>query len=149
MDDFESYTIDDGNRIYQTWIDGYNDRSSGSIVGYLDAPFTEQTIVFAGRQSMPFEYNNVDPPYYSEAVRTWSTPQDWTVDDADTLFVHVRGNPPGFVETASGITLAPREPTLEMPGMSSHSPASRWPATAPSRFAWTASRIPISGPRPA
>ena len=111
VDDFESYTIDDGNRIYQTWIDGYNDRSSGSIVGYLDAPFTEQTIVFAGRQSMPFEYNNVDPPFYSAAVRTWSTPQDWTVDDADTLFVHVLGHPPGFMETASGITLRPREPT--------------------------------------
>ena len=34
VDDMESYTDDEGNRIYETWIDGYPDRN-GSTVGNL------------------------------------------------------------------------------------------------------------------
>ena len=43
IDDFESYTDEEGSRIYQTWLDGLSDRSSGSTVGNIDAPFAEQT----------------------------------------------------------------------------------------------------------
>ena len=57
VDDMESYTDEEGNRIYQTWIDGYPDRN-GSTVGNLVAPFAEQTIVHGGRQSMPMDYDN-------------------------------------------------------------------------------------------
>ena len=32
-------------------------------------PFAEKTIVHGGKQSMPFEYNNVSTPYYSEGER--------------------------------------------------------------------------------
>ena len=39
---------------------------------------------------------------YSEAVRTWATPQDWTFNDVNTLVVHFRGDPVAFVETAPG-----------------------------------------------
>ena len=42
VDDFESYTDEDGSRIYQTWIDGYADHSSGSTVGNLVSPFAER-----------------------------------------------------------------------------------------------------------
>ncbi len=52
VDDFESYN-DDKNRIFDTWIDGYTDLKSGSVVGYMQAPFAEQTIVHGGSQSMP------------------------------------------------------------------------------------------------
>ena len=48
---------------------------SGSIVGYLTAAggtFGETTIVHGGKQSMPFEYNNVKTPFYSEAEREFS-----------------------------------------------------------------------------
>ncbi len=100
VDDFESYTDDEGSRIYETWIDGYADQSSGSQVGHLQAPFAEQQIVNSGRQSMPFEYNNVDAPWYSEAVRTWTDPQDWTFGGVDTLVIHLRGNPLAFLEKA-------------------------------------------------
>jgi hypothetical protein len=51
---------------------------------------------------MPMDYNNVIPPYYSEAERTWAAPQDWRFNDVNTLVVHFRGNPVDFVETAPG-----------------------------------------------
>ncbi len=91
VDDFEIYTDDEGSRIYETWIDGYADTSSGSIVGHLNAPFAEQTIVHGGKQSMPMDYNNVDMPYYSQAERTWDTPQDWTTNGVDALTLYVQG----------------------------------------------------------
>jgi hypothetical protein len=73
IDDFESYTDDEGSRIYETWVDGMTN-STGSIVGYMTAPFAEQTIVHSGKQSMPLDYNNVNALYYSEAEQTWAKP---------------------------------------------------------------------------
>ncbi len=91
VDDFESYTDDEGNRIYQTWIDGMTNGLSGSVVGYLEAPFVEHRVVYGGYQSMPLAYKNADSPWYSEIERTWETPQDWTVQGLDTLTLHIRG----------------------------------------------------------
>jgi hypothetical protein len=90
VDDFESYTDYQGNRIYQTWIDGLINQN-GSQVGYNDAPFAEQTVVHAGYQSMPLDYNNTKSPWYSQAERTWTAPQDWTAMGGDTLVLSVRG----------------------------------------------------------
>jgi hypothetical protein len=92
IDDFESYTDAPGECIFDTWIDGMADGSSGSIVGHLDAPFAEQSIVHGGLQSMPFEYNNVGTPFYSEAVFEPAA-TDWTNSGADTLVLYVRGTP--------------------------------------------------------
>jgi hypothetical protein len=103
IDDFESYNDEDesqGMRIYQTWIDGYADQSSGSVVGNWDPPFAERTVVHGGRQSMPLSYDNSSYPT-SEAQRAWKTPQDWTTNGADTLTLCFRGNPVGFLELAS------------------------------------------------
>jgi len=109
VDDFERYTDDEGSRIYQTWLDGYSygdpnnpagdpnhppyyaGNGTGSCVGYLYAPFAEQKIVHGGRQSMPMDYNNVKKPWYSDAERTWQTPQDWAIEGADTLTLYFRG----------------------------------------------------------
>jgi hypothetical protein len=100
VDDFEIYTDDVGRRVFQTWKDGrgytepppgYSGNGTGSTVGYVDPPFAEQVIVHGGRQSMPMKYNNVSKPWYSEAERTWETPQDWTVGGADTLTLYFRG----------------------------------------------------------
>ena len=91
VDDFDSYTDDEGNRIYETWIDGWTN-NTGSVVGNLQAPFAEQRIVHTGRQSMPLDYDNVNTPYYSEAERTWEAPQDWTINGVDTLTIYLRGN---------------------------------------------------------
>jgi hypothetical protein len=104
VDDFESYNDEEnqGTRIYETWIDGYADGSSGSTVGYIDPPFAEQTIVHGGAQSMPMDYNNINAPFFSEAVRTWDTPQDWSVHGADELALYFRGNRIGFLESSPG-----------------------------------------------
>ncbi len=102
VDDFESYTDDFANlqRVFQTWIDGggYTQpepgkagNGSGALVGTNDAPWVELTVVHGGRQAMPMSYDNTLKPYYSEAQRTWTAPQDWTVDGADTLVLYVRG----------------------------------------------------------
>jgi hypothetical protein len=104
VDDFESYN-DDDNRIYDTWIDGLTDGKSGSVVGYMQAPFAEQTIVHGGKQSMPFEYNNVKTPYFSEAERTFAPVQDWTGGGADTLVLYVQGRAPSFVLAGGTYTL--------------------------------------------
>ncbi len=61
VDDFESYN-DKDNCIFDTWIDGYTDKKSGSTVGYLQAPFAETTIVHGGKQSMPLAYDNSKSP---------------------------------------------------------------------------------------
>jgi hypothetical protein len=93
VENFESYddAEDTGTRIYETWLDGYSDGSSGSIVGYINPPFAEQIVVHGGYQSMPLDYNNVNAPFYSEATREWSTAQNWTVNGVDTLTLHFRG----------------------------------------------------------
>jgi hypothetical protein len=92
VDDFEGYTdnVDAGETIYQTWIDGWTN-GTGSIVGYMDAPFAERKIVHGGKQSMPLAYDNAGSPFYSEVYRTWTTAQDWTVGAADTLTLYFQG----------------------------------------------------------
>ena len=93
VEDFESYNDDDGKgtRIYETWIDGYLDGSSGSTVGNTEAPFAEQTIVHGGKQSMPLDYNNVNSPFYSEAVREFAPAQNWAANDVNELVLYVCG----------------------------------------------------------
>ncbi len=105
VDDFESYTDAEGSRIYETWVDGWTN-STGSTVGYIQAPFAERTIIHGGKQSMPLDYNNTKSPFYSEAERTLDKPQDWTVNGADTLTVYFRGNPAAFAESAGTITMS-------------------------------------------
>ncbi len=107
VDDFESYNDEEGKgtRIYETWIDGYADGSSGSTVGHTEAPFAERRIVQGGLQSMPLAYNNTDKPWYSEAQRTFTAPQDWATIGADTLLLSFRGSPGAFFELPSGSIL--------------------------------------------
>ena len=90
IDDFEVYTDDSGRRIYQIWKDGETN-GTGSYVGYLNAPFAEQTIVHGGGQSMPLEYHNAETPFHSEAVRSLAFEQDWQGYGADTVRLFVRG----------------------------------------------------------
>jgi len=106
VDNMESYTDDEGNRIYETWIDGWTN-GTGSVVGNLQAPFAEQTVIHSGRQSMPMDYNNAKTPFYSETEQTFASLQNWTVNDVNALSLWLRGNPVSFLESASGaITLS-------------------------------------------
>ncbi len=98
VDDFESYTddVEAATTIFDTWIDGLTN-NTGSTVGYWEAPFCEQTIVHGGLQSMPFEYNNADLPYYSEGELDFGASQDWEADGVDTLTLYVQGKGRDFV----------------------------------------------------
>ena len=102
VEDFESYDddIDGGTAIFQTWIDGV-ENGTGSYVGYevaANGTFAETSIVYAGYQSMPLEYDNSIAPYYSETSRTWTPPQNWTVNGVDTLTLFFRGTPSNGAE---------------------------------------------------
>ncbi len=111
IDNFESYTVEAGGEIYSAWVDGYstNFKSSGSTVGNKTAvggTFGEKTIIHGGTQSMPLDYNNTKAPFFSEATRTFETPQDWTVNGANTLDLWFKGFPLAYRETATGVTLS-------------------------------------------
>jgi hypothetical protein len=96
VEDFESYTDDEGSRIYEFWIDGYDDPANGSLVGYDIAPFAEQTIVHGGQQSMPLAFDNTAGVTNSEATLTFQDAQDWTKAAVETLvifFYGAAGNP--------------------------------------------------------
>jgi len=102
VDDFESYNdLDpadpDSNRIFNAWIDGYDNPTNGSLVGYDTAPFAEQTIVHGGRQAMPLYYDN--SVGYSEATLTLTYPRDWTENGVNTLTIWFRGNSDNAAET--------------------------------------------------
>lgn len=105
VDDFENYD-DAGNRIFDAWVDGYVDKSNGAIVGYIDSlggTFGELVITHDGsKQSMPYEYNNVNQPYYSEAVREFDPTQNWTINGVSDLTIWLRGYPATYLETAPG-----------------------------------------------
>ncbi len=94
VDDFESYN-DTDHCIFDTWIDGYADHQSGSVVGHTDAPFAEQAIVHGGQQSMPLAYDNSQTPFYSEATRSFAAAQDWTGHGATHLDLWFKGSPGG------------------------------------------------------
>ncbi|HUU15934.1 MAG TPA: LamG domain-containing protein [Sedimentisphaerales bacterium] len=102
VDDFESYNdLDpadpDSNRIFNAWIDGYDDPANGSLVGYETPPFAEQTIIHSGNQSMPLYYDN--SVGYSEATLTLTYPRDWTEKGVTTLTIWFRGDSDNAAET--------------------------------------------------
>jgi hypothetical protein len=101
VDDMESYTDDEGGRIYETWVDGWTN-GTGSTVGNTTAPFAERTIIHGGKQSMPMDYNNAAAPFYSEAEQEFSPLQTWTVGDVNTLSLWFRGSPVRYVDMGNG-----------------------------------------------
>lgn len=103
VDDFESYqdVVNEGKAIFDTWLDGWQNPSNGSVVGNDEAPFAKDTIVAAhgGSQVMPLRYDNTTSAV-SEATRTWDQPQDWTVNSFNVLRLFVAGrsfNVPGVL----------------------------------------------------
>jgi hypothetical protein len=103
IDDMESYNDLDpadpnSNRIFNSWIDGYDDPTNGSLVGYDMPPFAEQTIVHGGNQSMPMAYDN-SAAAKSEATSVLTSNRDWTVNGVDTLTIWFRGNSANAAET--------------------------------------------------
>jgi regulation of enolase protein 1 (concanavalin A-like superfamily) len=62
--------------------------------------------VHSGAQSMPFDYNNLKPPFYSEAYREFAPVQDWTVNGITDLTLFLRGYPPRFIDEGGVITMS-------------------------------------------
>jgi len=101
VDSFDQYD-DNCNRIFFAWLDGlghnggediddcdvapYNGNGTGSIVGNANAPFAERSIVYAGSQSMPLEYDSG----VSETTIALD-PQDWTTSGVQTLSLMIHG----------------------------------------------------------
>jgi hypothetical protein len=123
VETFEDYNNSSPKRIFQTWVDGvgysadqyfpvaYNGNGSNAMVGHdIWTPGTtytnimERTIIHGGVQSMPMDYNDAKPPYYSETERTWAAPQDWTTLNVKALTLWFRGYLPSgtFKEGPTG-----------------------------------------------
>jgi len=102
VDDIEDYNDFEPDRIFDTWIDGWGVPTNGSQVGNAEPTFVETTIVHGGKQSMPFSYDNTAGVAYSEAERTFATPQDWTFRGVKALTLWFRGNPVAFQESPPG-----------------------------------------------
>jgi hypothetical protein len=112
VDDFESYGNKSPDRPFQTWHDGigysaddffpagYGGNGTGAGIGHdiwsvasphFEGDIMESSNTIAGSgQSMPFNYDNTGATA-SQTDRTWVTPQDWTVGDAETLVLHFYG----------------------------------------------------------
>jgi hypothetical protein len=108
VDDFESYTNDSPNRLFQTWVDGYGfsedeffpggnaGNGSDAAVGHdiwssaLYPTIVETTTIHSGSQAMPLYYDNKTAGY-SEATRTWAQPQDWTINGFNAMKLYVYG----------------------------------------------------------
>ncbi len=102
IDDFEDYNDFPPNEIWNTWIDGFGDPTNGSTAGYPDPDFNagehyvETLIRHEGKQSMPFFYDNA--PGLSEATRTLTELNDWTVDDVIALTLFYYGDAGNAIE---------------------------------------------------
>ncbi len=92
IDDMESYTNDEGSRVYDTWsddYDGYKD-GQGAMAGHEDAPYAESTIVHSGSQSMPMYYalsSNGDAVIAMDLDGA-----NWTAGGLSTLTMFVLGD---------------------------------------------------------
>ena len=107
VDDFESYNNEVGSRVFEKWIDGLGftqpvdtpGNGTGALVGHdiwtAGTPYTtivETADVYGGAQAMPIYYDNTVAPFRSEADRTFTPAQNWTVEGVTTLVVHFRGH---------------------------------------------------------
>jgi hypothetical protein len=100
IDDFEMYQAKEGLRIWEYWIDGFDDPgANGAVVGNGDD--AEKSVVYEGGQSMPITFNNTTAPA-SEVTRYFDTPVDLTIGNPESLKLQVRGDAPGFVANADG-----------------------------------------------
>ncbi len=105
VDDFESYSGEEGAEVFMAWVDGYGGDASlgGSTTGHIDGPFVETTSVHDGQQSLPIYYDNdggfididgqASSPGFSEVQREFDSPQDWTASKIKSLSLYVLGVP--------------------------------------------------------
>lgn len=105
VDDFEAYNdinidLEGSNRIYLTWLDGYdNPEANGSTMGYPDPffpddeHFVEITLVHGGKQSAPLFYNNSTASCSEVTVNPaeLTVGTDWTRGGVEVLTIWFYG----------------------------------------------------------
>jgi hypothetical protein len=103
VDDFEGYTENAPDRVFDVWAD-FAVNNTGMTAGYFDPPYVEQTAinVHGGKKSMPLAYDNdgtvneatkyetSGTQFYSQVERSWPAPQDWA-QDVNSLSVWYKG----------------------------------------------------------
>jgi hypothetical protein len=105
LDDFENYNdVDESDpesdRIYLTWLDGFDSPTNGSTIGYPNPDFLagehiiETGFVNGGLQSAPMLYDNTGTASFSEATLPITTHNDWTAEGIDSLVLWYRGSAP-------------------------------------------------------
>ncbi len=108
VDDFEGYNdIDpehpESNRIWMTWIDGFDSITNGSIV---DSSSVKERLLWivishSGIRSMCLYYDNSNPAYISEAtanVDNLIIGRDWTIEGVGVLSLWFKGDSSNAVE---------------------------------------------------
>ncbi|MEA3226752.1 MAG: PA14 domain-containing protein, partial [Planctomycetota bacterium] len=100
LEDFENYTDITPDRIFETWLDGWDAPSNGSTMGYAEPDFAagehfvEVGFVNGGLQSGPMQYDNTGTARFSEATLPVTSHTDWTAAGVDTLMLSYRGTAP-------------------------------------------------------
>ncbi|MHC4518999.1 MAG: hypothetical protein ACYTAS_10450 [Planctomycetota bacterium] len=107
VDDFESYAGDAD--IAATW--------PHNIGGNYDYVFRETGTTHQGSRAMRFSYQNQFEPYFTQATRTFDTPQDWTRHGVGKLSLNFRGEQENVeqrlyveIEDAAGATATVAHP---------------------------------------
>ena len=97
FEDFEQYSSNP-DYIYDTWVDGVEDRQTGSWVELAASP---NDPVHGGSQAMWYHYDSsgVEREYpYSEATRVLETPEDLTDSGEAALVIWFYGQPDNDLE---------------------------------------------------
>ena len=107
VDDFESYSGNEGEEVFLAWLDGFGGDASlgGSTTGHIDGPFVETSNTHPGTgssKSMPIYIDNdggffdingkTSSPTFSEVVREFDSAQDWTARGVKTLSIMFSGS---------------------------------------------------------
>ena len=82
VDDFEAYDYD-ANKITNVWIDPSGDN-------YMSVQLVQDPVL-SPINTMKLNYSNIFGDFYSEAKRTFSTPQDWTRNGIKVLGINIFG----------------------------------------------------------
>jgi hypothetical protein len=104
VDDFEDYNDFEPFTVWNTWIDGYDDSTNGSIAGYPgpfssdDQHYLDDDVFHSGNWSLPLFYDNAAG--LSEIVRTFDPSVDWTrpEDELAALALYFKGEPTNAAE---------------------------------------------------
>ncbi len=100
VEDFERYTDDEPNRVWDVWLDGWDDDNNGSTMGYPEPDFiagehyVETENVHGGEQSAPIFYNNSSTTYSEVSVNVSDLPigTNWTTGSPEMLVLWFYGN---------------------------------------------------------